>query len=155
MSAPRNDDGSRVPRNCGDCGAKPGAFHKPGCDMEKCARCGGQTISCGCIYEVCGIDQSTMEETHPEIWSGGPTEEMYAKWDATWGSRRMPWSGEYPGTAECREYGFWCVFGPEMNPPRQGWVRVPVGTEGATEDLNRLVSTCRWDVDRQKWVETS
>ena len=36
---------------CPDCNVKPGGFHHPGCDNEKCPKCGGQLISCGCLDE--------------------------------------------------------------------------------------------------------
>lgn len=139
-------------RNCGDCNAAPGDFHIPGCDVERCARCGGQSISCDCIYEVCGMNRDTLEEEYPEVYNNGPTDAMYAKWDAEWGPRRMPWTGEWPGEAECREYGFWAVFGPEMNPPQVGWVTVPEGTPKASENLNRLIRECSWNVDKQRWI---
>jgi len=37
--------------NCHDCNCHPGNYHHPGCDMERCPRCGGQLISCGCLDE--------------------------------------------------------------------------------------------------------
>jgi hypothetical protein len=36
---------------CHDCAIEPGGYHHPGCDMERCPRCEGQLISCGCLEE--------------------------------------------------------------------------------------------------------
>ena len=36
-------------RECPDCGTPHGGFHHPGCDMERCPRCNGQLIGCGCL----------------------------------------------------------------------------------------------------------
>jgi hypothetical protein len=41
------DDGER----CFDCNVARGGFHHPGCDQERCPKCGGQLISCGCLDE--------------------------------------------------------------------------------------------------------
>jgi hypothetical protein len=36
---------------CHDCNIEVGGLHHPGCDMERCPRCGGQLISCNCKKE--------------------------------------------------------------------------------------------------------
>lgn len=36
---------------CHDCNAAPGKYHHVGCDVERCPRCGGQLISCGCVFK--------------------------------------------------------------------------------------------------------
>ena len=36
---------------CHDCNAPVGTAHHPGCDAERCPRCKGQLISCGCLDE--------------------------------------------------------------------------------------------------------
>lgn len=38
-------------RPCHDCAAIKGQFHVPGCDVERCPRCHGQSISCDCSEE--------------------------------------------------------------------------------------------------------
>lgn len=39
----------RATQRCHDCNVAYGQTHHPGCDMERCPRCGGQLIACGCL----------------------------------------------------------------------------------------------------------
>jgi hypothetical protein len=34
---------------CHDCMAVAGEFHVPGCDVERCPKCEGQAMCCGCL----------------------------------------------------------------------------------------------------------
>lgn len=133
--------------NCPDCGAKPGKNHKDGCDVERCARCGGQTISCGCIYEANDMPLATLERDYPDVYHNGPTNEMFERWEREWGGRRLPWSGEWPGKSECRELGFWCKWS------KTGWVRCSADDPESLEDLNRLVVEARWDQQLGRYVK--
>ena len=52
-------DGTKLPSStyhfeeesgrCHDCNIKHGNYHHPGCDVERCPKCQGQLISCGCL----------------------------------------------------------------------------------------------------------
>lgn len=35
-------------RACHDCAVIPGELHVPGCDVERCPACDGQSIACDC-----------------------------------------------------------------------------------------------------------
>jgi len=47
----RNTDYFDDNERCHDCGIvnKKGNYHHLGCDMERCPKCKGQLISCGCF----------------------------------------------------------------------------------------------------------
>jgi len=106
--------GSMTKTTCPDCGAAVGALHSPGCDVERCPRCGGQAISCGCAFDS---------------------------------SRRMAWTGMWPGEEEARKFGWFA-----KSVPGTGWVRCAADDPKARPDINRLSTDARWDADSRQWV---
>ena len=98
-------------KNCHDCGAKPGKLHARGCDTERCPLCGGQTIGCDCIYKHT-LGECDLETDHPGIYGNGPTKKMEREFNriVKKAGGRLPWTGEWPGVAECREYGLYAYF---------------------------------------------
>ena len=132
-------------RDCGDCGAKPGELHEHGCDVEGCLLCGNQAISCGCIYEFCNVN----EEDHPDIFNHGPTGEMCEAFDSHIEKLggRLPWTGEFPGCAECREFDLWCYWD-----DKRGWVKCEADHPKARENLNRLLDVAEWSVAERRFV---
>ncbi len=62
---------------------------------------------------------------------------------------RIPWTGRWPGTVECEEYGFWCTMDP---------VTFAIGGPcekdhpHARHDLNRLHTDTVWDPTLRKRV---
>lgn len=60
-----NEFNESYPERCHDCNCRVGHLHHPGCDVERCPKCGGQVISCGCAEE---IDDEEDEENDDFEW---------------------------------------------------------------------------------------
>ena len=135
---------TRDPTRCPDCGTAIGQPHREesGCDVERCVLCGGQAITCDCVFLESGVDVATsMDDPTDEMWA------TYAAVVARFGGP-LVWTGEITGEAECREFGWYVVprFGD------RGSVACPPDTVGAAPDLNRYARACagrepgfRWD----------
>ena len=65
---------------------------------------------------------------------------------------RIPWSGEWPGEMECREFDWWVYWG---DAPVHGgpWIRCERDHPGARADLNRLyMGEAVWSIEQKRWV---
>ncbi len=60
---------------------------------------------------------------------------------------RMPWTGTWPGVAECRELGWFAKL-----VPGKGWIPCSPEEPGATEDLNRLYTQAGWNRAEKRFV---
>ncbi len=63
---------------------------------------------------------------------------------------RLPWSGEWPGIAECREFGWYAVL-----VAGSGWVTCGATEPDAHEDLNRLYIEARWNREQGRFVRSA
>lgn len=137
---------------CHDCNAKPGEFHQPGCDVERCPFCGGQLISCGCCYRQFypsyGRAFDEFNGLPAKVYYEGLQEAQATEWDRVLKTKGLlPWTGIWPGVEECREFGWYSRW-----VEGSGWVRCDKDHPGAGADLNRLHSEARWDAEARRFV---
>lgn len=127
-------------RNCPDCGAKPGERHRDGCDVERCSLCGHQALSCDCVRTFVGLDGDSDLTDHDF--------EVFDRHVDEFGGR-LRWTGEWPGYAECQEFGWFCKWSPvDM------WVTCDESDPEVRPDLNKLYSSARWNSLQRKWVKS-
>lgn len=46
---PYSLESADAPERCRDCNVAVGGFHHKYCNLERCPKCGGQLVSCGCV----------------------------------------------------------------------------------------------------------
>lgn len=139
-----------MPNSCPACEVSVGEVHESACDVETCALCGWQLMTCNCVYELSGMDPERLEQDHPAIYENGATSPMWERYDAEVQKVGGPvsWSGEWTGVPECVEFGWYA----RRNPDGPGWVRCEKDTPGARPDVNRLSHDARWDVALRRYV---
>jgi hypothetical protein len=120
---------SELLKECHDCDAQPGQHHKLGCAVERCPRCGGQLLTC----LECGCAASNDNEPWPP-----PLDD------------RDIWTGEWPGSQECREFGWFARAVSD-----HGWQPCQADAQGAIPDLNRLHAEADWDRWGKRYVRTN
>lgn len=133
--------------SCHDCGAKPGQLHDLGCDTERCPLCGGQMLQCYSVIRCPSCRDAFVVSVCVTDDGGYPT--------PITNEMRLPWTGEWPGLGECREFGWYSYFDSGWSDPVTGsaWHRCGPEHEGAGPDLNRLHGPeAEWSRDLKRFV---
>lgn len=55
------EHGNELDGRCHDCNVEHGGYHHPGCDMERCPRCGRQIVTCDCFARCDGVGEECEE----------------------------------------------------------------------------------------------
>ena len=118
-NAPTGNAAAPEQHSCPSCGVCIGRFHTDACDIGWCVATGRQ------------------RDAHCTVTRGCRTDPLL--------DCRSVWTGLHPGFAECREFGWFAVPGPD------GWTPATPGTSGAIEDLNRLIAEAVWDPHAQRY----
>ncbi len=105
-------------QSCHDCGAKVREIHMLGCDAERCPKCKGQLLSCGCF--------TINSEDGNEAWWD---EEELSKYTRTPNEGVMM----YDLHKIAEEQNLWCYWGGQG----YGWVECDINHPQASHDLNR------------------
>ena len=86
-------------------------------DVERCPKCGGQLITCGCFRNGDDFDMVEFSKYEPEIWTGimYEAEKLY-----------------------CEEHNLYCYWGPSYGEEKL-WVKCDVNHPGAIHDLNTAI----------------
>lgn len=58
-----------VPFRCAGCNVERGWFHHPGCTEQRCPRCHGQLVSCGCRFDEYELSDEERFEWLGRRWS--------------------------------------------------------------------------------------
>lgn len=104
---------------CPDCGVHPWTAHEGGCDVARCLQTGRQRLGCRNFGNPAADDCGT------DVWTG-----------------------EWPGEAECREFGWYCY---QSTGYATGWLQCEPDHPGAQPDPNRLHKEAAWDAEAKRW----